>query len=121
MALGPLAPGELAHRLGLSSGGVTGLATRLIEAGRVNREPHPHDRRMRVLTPSDAGADYVRHCLQPVLEPAARALRWLPHAEAEQVGRILDALLMAKQQAALATPGPVTTGEVDERTSALLM
>ena len=50
VVLGGLTPGELGHRLGLTSGGVTALAGRLIDAGHVARLPHPHDRRMRVLS-----------------------------------------------------------------------
>lgn len=121
VALGPLAPGELAHRLGLSSGGVTGLAGRLIQAGWVDRARHPHDRRMRVLTATEAGAAHVAEYLQPVLDPAARALRWLSPTEADQVERLLDAVLALKEQSAAATPGPATPGPADERTSTLLM
>lgn len=121
VARGPLAPGELAHCLGLSSGGVTGLAARLVDAGLVDRARHPHDRRMRVLTPTQAGVAYVNEYLRPVLDPAVRAVRWLSPGEADQVGRALDALLVLKEQAAAATPGPAAPGEIDERTSALLM
>ena len=46
---GGLTPGELGHRLGLTSGGVTALTGRLIDAGYVRRERHPSDGRMRVL------------------------------------------------------------------------
>lgn len=121
VAMGPLAPGELAHRLGLSSGGVTGLASRLIEAGWVNRAPHPRDRRMRVLTVTESGEAHLADYLQPILDSVAQALRWLSPADAEQVGRVLDVLLSFKERAAAATPGPDKAREADEKTSALLM
>ena len=40
-ALGGLTPGALGHRLGLTSGGVTALTGRLIDAGYVSSERHP--------------------------------------------------------------------------------
>lgn len=42
---GPLTPGELGHRLGLTSGAVTALVDRLLGAGLVDRTPDPNDRR----------------------------------------------------------------------------
>ena len=57
---GGLTPGELGHRLGLTSGGVTALTGRLIDAGYVRRERHPSDGRMRVLGATEAGAEFLR-------------------------------------------------------------
>lgn len=42
---GPLTPGELGQRLGLTSGAVTALVDRLLVAGLVDRTPDPTDRR----------------------------------------------------------------------------
>ena len=44
-AAGPLSPGQLGSRLGLTSGAVTALVDRLERAGWVSRSPHPRDRR----------------------------------------------------------------------------
>ena len=82
-ALGGLTPGELGHRLGLTSGGVTALTGRLIDAGYVTRERHPEDGRMRMLTVTPAGAERLREHIEPVLEPLEEALARLSGAEAE--------------------------------------
>ena len=42
---GPLAPGELARRLGITSAAVTTSVDRLVSRGHVTREPDPADRR----------------------------------------------------------------------------
>jgi len=73
-ALGGLTPGALGHRLGLTSGGVTALTGRLIEAGYVVRERHPEDGRMRLLTLTALGAEQLREHLDPVIEPVEEAL-----------------------------------------------
>src|SRR5580658_4419241 len=43
--LGPVTPGKLAERTGLTTGGVTVMLDRLEKAGFVKREPNPNDRR----------------------------------------------------------------------------
>jgi DNA-binding MarR family transcriptional regulator len=121
VVVGGLTPGELGHRLGLTSGGVTALAGRLIEAGYVVRTAHPHDRRMRVLTATEAGSAHVEEYAGPLLEPADRALSWLSEADAEVLGRFLDLLAPLKERAAAATPGPATEPAAEPYRSALLM
>ena len=44
-ASGGLTPGELGHRLGLTSGGGTALTGRLVDAGYIARDRHPDDGR----------------------------------------------------------------------------
>lgn len=119
--LGGLTPGELGHRLGLTSGGVTALAGRLIDAGHVARGPHPSDRRMRVLTITDEGERHVAACARPVLAPADRALTWLSAEDADTLERFLDLLAPLKERAAMATPGPATESGVEPYRSAMLM
>jgi DNA-binding MarR family transcriptional regulator len=120
VVLGGLTPGELGHRLGLTSGGVTALAGRLIQAGHVVRRPHPRDRRMRILTATDQGKAHVAEFLAPVLAPTDRALGWIAGSDAE-LERFLDALVLLKERAAAATPGPPVEGSGDDYTPALLM
>ena len=72
-AHGALTPGELGHRLGLTSGGVTALTGRMIDAGYVTRERHPGDGRMRMLTVTPAGAERLREHLEPVSGTPSRA------------------------------------------------
>ena len=120
-ALGGLTPGELGHRLGLTSGGVTALTGRLIEAGHVTRRRHPDDGRMRVLSVTPAGARRLDEELEPVLDAAEAPLAELSRAETELLARILDRLASHREEVAAATPGPERTYATDGYTRALLM
>jgi DNA-binding MarR family transcriptional regulator len=122
VVVGGLTPGELGHRLGLTSGGVTALATRLVDAGHVVRRPHPRDRRMRLLTATEAGQRHVADCLGPVLAPAERALSWLSGGhDAEVLERFLELLATLKEHGAAATPGPPAERAAEPYRSAMLM
>src|SRR5690349_10940667 len=48
---GPMTPGELGSRAGLTTGPTTRLIDRLEAAGYVERRPDPHDRRKVVVAP----------------------------------------------------------------------
>jgi DNA-binding MarR family transcriptional regulator len=119
--LGGLTPGELAHRLGLTSGGVTALCGRLIEAGYVERTAHPRDRRMRILTLTPAGEAHLARHLDPVVTPADRLLTWLTDDDAALLARFLDSLAALKEHAAAATPGPEPERSGEPYSPALLM
>lgn len=118
---GGLTPGELGHRLGLTSGGVTALTGRLIDAGYVRRELHPSDGRMRILGLTEAGSGFLRAHLEPVLEVADAALAALPDAQAELLADALELLASLKDADAAATPGPEREYESDGYSRALLM
>lgn len=118
---GGLTPGELGHRLGLTSGGVTALTGRLIDAGYVQRERHPRDGRMRVLCVTDEGAEFLRAHMEPVLDVADAALSGLPDADAELVAHVLELLASLKDADASATPGPEREYASDGYSRALLM
>jgi DNA-binding MarR family transcriptional regulator len=120
-ATGGLTPGELGHRLGLTSGGVTALTGRLIEAGYVTRERHPGDGRMRLLAVTSAGMERLGEQMEPVLEPVDEALGRLTAAEAELLTRVLDDLAARREEAAAATPGPERVYPADGYSRALLM
>jgi MarR family transcriptional regulator, transcriptional regulator for hemolysin len=120
-ALGGLTPGALGHRLGLTSGGVTALTGRLIDAGYVTSQRHPEDGRMRVLTVTPAGAERLREQMEPVLDPVAEALRELSPAEAELLAALLEDLAERREAAAAATPGPERVFQTDGYSRALLM
>jgi DNA-binding MarR family transcriptional regulator len=120
-AHGALTPGELGHRLGLTSGGVTALTGRMIDAGHVTRERHPGDGRMRMLTVTPAGAERLREHLEPVRDAVSGAVAGLRHDEAELVARVLDALAERSEAAAAATPGPERLFPADGYSRALLM
>lgn len=120
-ALGGLTPGELGHRLGLTSGGVTALTGRLVDAGLVARRRHPDDGRMRVLTVTPAGADLIKQHLGPVLGAGEEALGALSGAEAERLAAALEAVAARCEEEAAATPGPERVYENDGFSRALLM
>lgn len=120
--MGGLTPGELGHRLGLTSGGVTALAGRLIEAGYVQRAPHPHDRRMRILTATPEGDAHLAEHIEPVLAPADRVLAWISDDDdVDLLVRFLDSLAALKDHAAAATPGPEPERSAEPYSPALLM
>jgi DNA-binding MarR family transcriptional regulator len=121
VVLGGLTPGELSHRLGLTSGGVTALAGRLIAAGYVVREPHPSDRRMKILEPTAAGRQHVAEFAEPVLAPAERVLAWVGDEDARLLERFLELIGGLKERAAAATPGPAAERSGDDYRPALLM
>lgn len=118
---GGLTPGELGHRLGLTSGGVTALAGRLIDAGHAERAPHPHDRRMRILTATPEGEAHLAEQIEPVLLPADRVLAWIDDGAAELLARFLDSLAALKEHAAVSTPGPERAPTSEPYSPALLM
>ncbi|HVG74878.1 MAG TPA: MarR family winged helix-turn-helix transcriptional regulator [Thermoleophilaceae bacterium] len=120
-ASGGLTPGELGHRLGLTSGGVTALTGRLVDAGYIARDRHPDDGRMRVLTLSPVGTARLREHMAPVREPVDEGLAALPAADAELLTDLLDRLAAGREVAAAATPGPERIYPTDGYTRALLM
>ena len=120
-AFGGLTPGALGHRLGLTSGGVTALTGRLIDAGYVSSERHPEDGRMRILAVTPAGAERLRECMEPVLEPVHETLGALAGEEAELLARVLDELAARREEAAAATPPPERVYPTDGYSRALLM
>ena len=118
---GGLTPGELGHRLGLTSGGVTALTGRLIDAGHAERAPHPEDRRMRILTATPAGEAHLAEQIEPILSPADRVLAWVDDGSAELLARFLDSLAALKEHAAVSTPGPERAPTSEPYSPALLM
>jgi DNA-binding MarR family transcriptional regulator len=118
---GGLTPGELGHRLGLTSGGVTALTGRLIDAGYVRRERHPSDGRMRILGVTEVGGEFLRAHVQPVVELADAALAGLSDEDTALVADVLDLLASLKDADATATPGPEREYESDGYSRALLM
>ncbi len=55
-------PHDLARHLRISTASTTKLLDRLTEAGHVERRPHPHDRRARIIVLTDASRrEFYRH------------------------------------------------------------
>lgn len=64
---GPLGPGELARRLGVTPPAVTAVVDRLEELGHATREPNPADRRGVVVTPAPASVQKAMATLMPMI------------------------------------------------------
>ncbi len=118
---GGLTPGELGHRLGLTSGGVTALTGRMIDAGYVRRELHPRDGRMRVLGATEAGVEFLNTHVEPVLDVAEAVLSGLSDEDASLLADVLELVASAKDADAATTPGPEREYESDGFSRALLM
>lgn len=91
---GPLTPGGLAERAGLSVGGaITAVVDHLERSGLASRSPDPSDRR-RVLVTADAEAAWTR--LAPWYEQVTQ--RWndyLAGLQPDQAALVVDALRTA--------------------------
>lgn len=57
---GPATQRSLAMTLDVSPRNITGLVDGLVASGHVTREPHPHDRRAWVVTPTMLGEQTIR-------------------------------------------------------------
>jgi DNA-binding MarR family transcriptional regulator len=95
---GPLTPGELGVRLGLSSGAVTALVDRLAERGYVERRPNPADRRSVQIYLLPQPPRRVGR-LNAVMERAAREMSTLDAAESAALARVMNALADAVAEA----------------------
>ncbi|MFI7273768.1 MarR family winged helix-turn-helix transcriptional regulator [Streptomyces sp. NPDC049879] len=80
---GPLTSGELAQRLGLSTGATTRLVDRLTASGAARRVPDPADRRRVLVESTGAVPDRLAEILATVREPIGRALGGLDAAQRE--------------------------------------
>lgn len=77
---GPLSHGDLANHLGLTSGSVTTLVDRLVEAGYVERHPDPEDRRRSEVALTPATYQAFAHVYRPCGQAVEHRLADLPAA-----------------------------------------
>jgi DNA-binding MarR family transcriptional regulator len=87
---GGATPGQLAARLGLSSGAVTALVDRLAGHGLVERVPHPSDRRSTLLRLTDRAQGFAWEAYVPLAEEGAALLAGFSAAERAAILRFLD-------------------------------
>lgn len=71
---GPMTAGELAEATGLTSGAITGLIDRLLDANLVRRDEDAADRRRVIVTPLRRSGDYVDAIVEPMRAAATEAL-----------------------------------------------
>lgn len=79
----PLGPVDLGNRLGIRSASATALVDRLVQAGHVERTPHPHDRRRLCLRVTEQAVTEVLAALRPMLVGVERAVDRLTPEQAE--------------------------------------
>jgi DNA-binding MarR family transcriptional regulator len=93
-AAGSMTPKQLAVDLSVTKGAITGLATRLVDAGLVLRADHPADRRSLhlELTPAGHEAMRVAHADFREMLSAAAAAASVSDLELTAAGRVLDAI-----------------------------
>ena len=86
---GPMPSGELAHRLGLSSGATTRLIDRMVAAGYARRVADPGDRRRVLVEHTGYRPDRLAEILATVTEPIATILRGLSAEQLAGLGQYL--------------------------------
>lgn len=83
--------GELAQRLYVTKGNVSGLVDRLVEAGLVERRAIPGDRRSHALHLTPKGRDFAQRGIAAQRAFVARTLGRLPTEDVAELDRILRA------------------------------
>lgn len=89
---GPMTPGALAQRSGLSPGGVTVVVDRLVKAGYVKRVVKPGDRRSLLVSIREVRHKRVKSRYETAREQFERALDGFKDRELETVLRFFSAL-----------------------------
>ncbi|MBL3686031.1 MarR family transcriptional regulator [Leucobacter zeae] len=106
----PVSPHEIAGHLRISTASTTKLLDRLSESGHVRREPHPSDRRARVVTLTDASRVEFFRLYGPRLAAIRQALAPFADAEIDAAVRVMaavaDALDPALDASARSDPDP---------------
>lgn len=91
-AAGSMTPKQLAVDLAVTKGAITGLATRLVDAGVVIRADHPADRRSLHLELSPAGHAAMRIAHDDFRSMLSAAGASVDDEDLETARRVLDAL-----------------------------
>jgi DNA-binding MarR family transcriptional regulator len=107
---GPMSNGELAHRLGLSTGATTRLVDRLVARGLAQRTVAPDDRRRAVIAATGTPPEGLAATLQDVREPIGRAIETLTPEQLDGLRVYLDSATTAYTEAARAMPDAAAPG-----------
>ncbi|HEX2133588.1 MAG TPA: MarR family transcriptional regulator [Actinophytocola sp.] len=92
---GPMSAGALAKEVGLTPGAVTGMVDRLTNAGLVNREVDPADRRRVLIAVAERGGAPAELFTRLSTEMTAMIARYTPHEQqviADYVTRTIEIL-----------------------------
>jgi DNA-binding MarR family transcriptional regulator len=85
----PLPPNQIADRLIISRATVTGLVDSLEQRGYVRRLPHPSDRRMLLIEPTDTGRQ-VADAFRPIVHQHQKM--WMDILNEKEQGQLIDFL-----------------------------
>ncbi|MBB5896954.1 MarR family winged helix-turn-helix transcriptional regulator [Kutzneria kofuensis] len=88
---GPATPGELAHRVNLTSGSASRMIERLVRAGYVRRVPDAHDRRKILIEPDAQAVKRIGGLYGHLNDSHLRDLGQLDDAELTTLLRFVDA------------------------------
>ena len=88
----PLATGALAEQLGLDPSNITGVVDRLEARGLIERQPHPEDRRIKLLALTRAGRA-IRADLDERLFTTVTLCEALSESEQHQLAALLTKIL----------------------------
>ena len=92
---GPLSAGDLAHRLHLTTGAVTGILDRLEREGHTHRTRNPSDRRQVVVARSPHAHELARATVLPMVERLSKALRQFSKEDLELAARFIETVKLA--------------------------
>ena len=90
---GILSQADLGRRLGLDRNDVSGIVTRLVDGGHVERETDPANRRRNVITLTAAGKRYLEEIQRHADAAQDELLAGLSSAERRQLNQLLAKLL----------------------------
>ncbi|SCG41708.1 MarR family winged helix-turn-helix transcriptional regulator [Micromonospora halophytica] len=103
----PLGPVELGNRLGIRSASATTLVDRLVQAGHVERGPHPSDRRRLSLQVTERAYDEVLAALRPMLTGVEQAVaRLTPEQAAATTAFLREVATVMREYVATAPDEP---------------
>ncbi|NDZ96415.1 MarR family transcriptional regulator [Streptomyces sp. SID6673] len=96
IAVRDMTQSDLARRLGIDAPATSGIVNDLVDRGLVTREPHPTDRRYKVVTITDEGRRIVDSVIaDPAIAPTMFAA--LDDEQLRDLGSLLDALREAAE------------------------
>jgi DNA-binding MarR family transcriptional regulator len=87
---GPLAPTDLAHRVGFTTGGITTVIDRLERAGYVVRRPDPSDRRRLLIEVTDATREHDRVVFGGLFQLAETIASGYKSRDLQTIRRFID-------------------------------
>ncbi|WP_370248637.1 MarR family winged helix-turn-helix transcriptional regulator [Nocardioides sp.] len=103
---GPMTPGALGARLGISASAASSLVERLVRSGHLRREPHPHDRRSVTLAVTDLTLEMGREVFGRVALATQEVMDRYRPEELDLIARFLTEATEATLDAARDDPGP---------------